>query len=183
MNSWQRLTIWRFFFSLRETEKKLQKEIACRLFCFWVLPISLLSISKKPTKIEYNIYCHNYYSCTVKGRTAFVHRGVYSIYFASLFLLKPLFVWISKNSTWIAFIIIILVQILIFFFLIKMWFCWIRIKHWWQPWQKNVPLDILATFFLYSAFVLVSLFCFFQRYKMRSKTFRQPCMLNSTINF
>lgn len=78
-----------FFLSSGDREKAAERN-SMQTFLF--LPISLLSISKKPTKIEYNIYCHNYYSCTVKGRTAFVHRGVYSIYFASLFLLKPLFV-------------------------------------------------------------------------------------------
>jgi len=50
----------------------------------------------------------------------------------------------------------------------------------------KVPLDVLATAFLHPAVSLDSLFSFTQgwrHYKTRSKTFRQPRMLNTGLNF
>lgn len=126
--NWQSPKIWRFdiFYSFRTEAESCRKQYQAGFFffralsnslyfpepfpsLFWVQGKRLQKLNKSYTAVITIILALK------KVEQALLTRDAFSIYFASLFHLNLLFICISQNRTWIAFISVIFVQILTYF--------------------------------------------------------------------
>lgn len=129
----QNTEIWHLLF-LQERGRKLQKATAGRPFVSEPFPplcifLSLSHLSFECKEKGYKKLSKSYTAVIIiifalkKVKQALLTRDVFSIHFASLFHLNPLFLCISQNRTWMLLSVLFCPNSYLFFFLlIIMWF-------------------------------------------------------------